>query len=75
MENALPQRVLDFQLDTLYIHHMTNLMKAVQKRLNGLIFGKNRRSNWYENILGIFILLTSTEQVYMAQIRYLRRFG
>jgi len=65
--------VLDYQIDTLYIHHMQSAMKKVTERLKQLIFGESRIANWYEIFLTVFVLLMSLEQVYMAQILYLRR--
>lgn len=64
--------VLDFQLDTLCIHHMQKLMKAVSRALKKVIFSKERQSRWYEIFLTIFVLLVSIEQVYLAQCEYLR---
>ncbi|KAJ4220994.1 hypothetical protein NW759_007063 [Fusarium solani] len=64
--------VLDFQLDTLCIHHMQKLMKAVSRALKKVIFSKERQSRWYEIFLTIFVLLVSIEQVYLTQCEYLR---
>jgi hypothetical protein len=64
--------VLDYQIDTLYIHHMQRLMKDVSKGLKKLIFASNNTANWYEIFLTIFVLLVSLERVYIAQIRYIR---
>ncbi|UPL00332.1 hypothetical protein LCI18_011266 [Fusarium solani-melongenae] len=64
--------VLDFQLDTLCIHHMQKLMKAVSRALKQVIFSKERQSRWYEIFLTIFVLLVSIEQVYLTQCEYLR---
>ncbi|KAI8649999.1 hypothetical protein NCS56_01451500 [Fusarium sp. Ph1] len=64
--------VLDFQLDTLCIHHMQKLMKTVSRALKKVIFSKERQSRWYEIFLTIFVLLVSIEQVYLTQCEYLR---
>ena len=65
--------VLDYQLGTLYIHHMQSVMEKIAKRLNQLIFAKNNIAYWYEIFLTVFVLFMSLEQVHMAQLAYLRR--
>lgn len=67
--------VLDYQLDTMCINHMRSLMKQISKGLKSLIFcGRHGNlANWYHIFLTVFVLLASLEQVYSAQIRYLRR--
>ena len=65
--------VLDYQIDTLYIHHMHYLMEKVAKKLNQLIFAKNSIAHWYEIFLAVFVLFVSLERLHMTQIAYLRR--
>jgi hypothetical protein len=65
--------ILDYQIDTLYIHHMESLMEKVSRELKKLIFTSDKTSNWYEIFLAIFVLLVSLERVYTNQVSYMRR--
>jgi hypothetical protein len=65
--------IIDYQIDTLIIHYMQRLMKELTKGLKKLIFSKNPTGNWYEIFLTIFVLISTLEHVYVAQISYLRR--
>lgn len=65
--------VIDYQLDTLMIHYMQRQMKEVTKKLKKLISASNPTGNWYEIFLTIFVLVSTIEHVYMAQMLYLRR--
>jgi len=65
--------VLDYQLDTLYIHYMESLMEKVSRGLKKLIFTSDKTSNWYEIFLAVFVLLVSLEHVYTMQMSYIQR--
>ena len=65
--------VLDYQVDTLYVHHMQCLMEKVAKRLDQLIFAKNSIAHWYEVFLAVFVLFMSLERLHMTQIACFRR--
>lgn len=67
--------VLDYRLDTLYIHHMNQVMKRVSKDLKSLIFKTKNKVKWYEIYLLVFVQLVALETVYIAQYRYVLRYS
>ena len=64
--------VVDFQIDTIAIIHMTKELKALTRRLKSKIFGPDCIRAWYEVFLTTFVLLSTLERIYRNQMKYLR---
>ncbi len=63
---------LEYQIDTAAILTLHDLQGTVLKRLNKLVFGRNRTEAWFEVFLVTFVLLSTLEIVYEKQEVYLK---
>ncbi|PVH78838.1 hypothetical protein DL98DRAFT_236546 [Cadophora sp. DSE1049] len=66
--------VLDFQLDTIAITIMFNLLKKVEEGLKKKFNSKTSKEHWYEIYLVCFLLLSTLERVTQFQLSYLSLF-
>lgn len=63
--------VLDFQIETIAIELMLQILERIVKRLKDTIFGKRSKDNWYEIYLTCFVLLNCLSTAYALQLSYM----
>lgn len=72
--NTVPvPSVLDFQIDTIAIMLMRDLLKEVLAEMHERLFDLQleTKESWYEIFLVCFVLLSSLEKVHELQLKYL----